>query len=219
MVNSDFIIILAWPEGMVTAAGAWYDKFFARNGKYRVGHSALALVDAKEKKIEYLDFGRYQTPQGFARIRDSQTDPDTIVQKTPVIKGNKIKNIKEILIEISKNKSYHTEGALYASVLSGVNINKGLCFAREWQDNGLIPYGPFVRPGTNCSRFVAKIIRICSHYFLKNLRLKFPFSISPSPKRNVSISNKDYYIVGDSIFKKIERNYLHAYFVGIERAK
>ena len=44
---------------MVTAAGAWYDKFFSHNGKYRVGHSALALVDTKRKKIEYLDFGRY----------------------------------------------------------------------------------------------------------------------------------------------------------------
>ena len=39
-MQNDFIIALAWPEGMVSAAGAWYDSLFARKGKYRVGHSA-----------------------------------------------------------------------------------------------------------------------------------------------------------------------------------
>ena len=30
-MQNDFIIALAWPEGMVSAAGAWYDSLFARN--------------------------------------------------------------------------------------------------------------------------------------------------------------------------------------------
>ena len=46
MSNTDFLIVLAWPEGMVIASGAWYDKFLSTNGKYRVGHSALALVNS-----------------------------------------------------------------------------------------------------------------------------------------------------------------------------
>ena len=39
-MQNDYIIMLAWPEGYVKAAGAWYDKIFSVNGKYRVGHSA-----------------------------------------------------------------------------------------------------------------------------------------------------------------------------------
>ena len=44
-MQSDFIITLAWPEGMVAAPGSWYDKILANKGKYRVGHSAIVLVD------------------------------------------------------------------------------------------------------------------------------------------------------------------------------
>ena len=56
-MQTDFIIALAWPEGMVSACGSWYDIFFARNKKYRVGHSALALVDSVSGKLRYFDFG------------------------------------------------------------------------------------------------------------------------------------------------------------------
>ena len=31
-MKNDFIITLAWPEGMVTAPGAWYDKIASTNG-------------------------------------------------------------------------------------------------------------------------------------------------------------------------------------------
>ena len=32
-MQNDFIIALAWPEGMVAKTDVWYDKFFAKNGK------------------------------------------------------------------------------------------------------------------------------------------------------------------------------------------
>ena len=54
MINKDFIITLAWPEGMVTASGSWYDNFFSKNGKYRVGHSALILVNSQTKKYVFV---------------------------------------------------------------------------------------------------------------------------------------------------------------------
>ena len=53
-MQNDFIIALAWPEGMVTRAGAWYDFLFAKNGKYRVGHSALVLVQRKQVNFVIL---------------------------------------------------------------------------------------------------------------------------------------------------------------------
>ena len=51
---SDFIIVLAWPEGYVKAANAWYDKFFSINGKYRVGHSAAVLINSNTKTVEIV---------------------------------------------------------------------------------------------------------------------------------------------------------------------
>ena len=44
-MQNDFIIALAWPEGLVASTDVWYDKFFAKKGKYRVGHSAVVLVE------------------------------------------------------------------------------------------------------------------------------------------------------------------------------
>jgi len=218
MSNTDFLIVLAWPEGMVIASGAWYDKFLSTNGKYRVGHSALALVNSATNKIHYFDMGRYHTPNGFGRIRDSETDPDVeIKQLAKINRENKIENINDILIEISNNKSYHGEGTLYSSVIAGINYKKAFNHAKKWQEKGAIPYGPLIRNGTNCSRFVAKISRKAATSFLKRLRLKFPFCISPSPKRNVSISNNNYYIVDNNKCKKINRNKITAYFRGIEK--
>ena len=215
-MRKDFIIVLAWPEGLVTASGAWYDKYLATNGKYRVGHSALALVDSATSKIQYLDFGRYHTPDGFGRIRDAETDPDAGIKQKAIINGDKINNIEEILVEISNNKSYHGEGALYASVISDVNCSDAFNYAKNWQKKGAIPYGPFVRNGTNCSRFVATISRKAQPSFLKKLRLKFPFTISPSPKRNVCITNHHYYVVEGQKCIKVKKSKWQAYFSSIE---
>lgn len=216
-MKNDFIITLAWPEGMVIAPDSWYDKIASKNGKYRVGHSALALVDSTTSKIYYFDFGRYHTPDGFGRIRDTETDPDAGIKQKAKINGETINNIEEILVEISNNKSYHGEGALYSSVISGINFSTAFNYAKKWQEKGAIPYGPFVRNGTNCSRFVATISRKAEPSFFKKLRLKFPFTISPSPKRNVSIANTNYYIVREHKCIKISRSTLKAYFSGIEK--
>ena len=98
MINKDFIITLAWPEGMVTASDSWYDRFFSKNGKYRVGHSALILVNSETKKLHYMDFGRYHTPKGYGRVRD-ETDPDVGIPLLAEIKNNEILNIDTILKE------------------------------------------------------------------------------------------------------------------------
>ncbi|MBT6650195.1 MAG: hypothetical protein HOB54_02370, partial [Flavobacteriales bacterium] len=78
-MQNDFIITLAWPEGMVKASGAWYDNILSQDGKYRVGHSALVLVNSTTNKVHYFDFGRYHTPEGYGRVRDIETDQDIAV--------------------------------------------------------------------------------------------------------------------------------------------
>ena len=217
MINSDFIIVLAWPEGETTAAGAWYDSFCATNGKYRVGHSALILINSENKELLYFDFGRYHTPTGFGRVRDKETDPDIGIPISAEIEDNRIKNIKEILVHTKNKKANHGEGKLYASILNNVNFISSYRFAKKIQEKGIIPYGPFVPKGSNCSRFVSATIRKSNPSLIKNLRLQFPFSLSPSPKRNVSISNNNYYVIEKNKFEKIKRNKINGYFRGIER--
>ena len=120
MTNKDFIIILAWPEGMVTASGAWYDKIISTNGKYRVGHSALILVDYSTGKLHYFDFGRYHTSNGYGRIRDTETDPDVEIKQLAIIKNNEIKNIENLLIE--KIQSEEVEKAWADALNKGINL-------------------------------------------------------------------------------------------------
>lgn len=217
-MQTDFIIALAWPEGMVSACGSWYDVFFARNKKYRVGHSALALVDSVSGKLRYFDFGRYHAPKDFGRVRDVETDRDVAIKTNAKIEKNKINNLKEILLEIKSNESFHGEGTLYASVLNDVSYSRAYEYAKKIQNKGLIPYGPFVYNGTNCSRFVASVMRSSSPTYLKNARLKFPICISPSPKRNVGIANVNFYKITENKFEEIKRNWLESYFKSIERS-
>tara|TARA_B110000495_G_scaffold138829_1_gene121846 strand:- start:580 stop:1236 length:657 start_codon:yes stop_codon:yes gene_type:complete len=217
MINSDFIIVLAWPEGKTTAAGAWYDPLFATDGKYRVGHSALILINSENKELLYFDFGRYHTPIGFGRVRDKETDPDIGIPISAEIEENKITNIEEILLHTSNKEANHGEGKLYASVLKNVNFISSYKFAKKTQEKGIIPYGPFVPKGSNCSRFVSATIRNSNTNLIKNLRLRFPFSLSPCPKRNVSISNNNYYVVEKNKLEKIKRNKINGYFRGIEK--
>ena len=216
-MQNDFIIVLAWPEGMVAAAGGWYDKVLSTNGQYRVGHSALVLVNSSTNQLHYIDFGRYHSPFGFGRVRDLETDPDISLKSKPIILGNSIDNIKEILLEISNLKATHGHGTLYASILKNIDFNKAYEKAKEMQNMGLISYGPVVLTGTNCSRFVASIMRASKPHWLTKLRLRLPFCLSPSPKRNISIANSSYHVVNMKNYRQINKSYIKAYFSSIER--
>ena len=216
-MQKDFIIVLAWPEGMVAAAGGWYDKVLSNNGQYRVGHSALILVNATTNELNYFDFGRYHSPFGFGRVRDLETDPDISLKSKPIISGNSIHNIEEILLEIFNLKATHGHGSVYASILNNIDFNKAYEKAKEIQNMGLISYGPVVLNGTNCSRFVATIMLAAQPHWLTRLRLKYPFCLFPSPKRNISIANSNYYVVSMKNYKQINKSYVKAYFSSIER--
>ena len=216
-MQKDFIIVLAWPEGMVEGAGAWYDKVLSTNGQYRVGHSALVLVNSRTNQLHYIDFGRYHSPFGFGRVRDLETDPDISLKSKSIILGNSIDNINEILFEISNLKATHGHGTLYASILKNIDFNKAYEKAKEMQNMGLISYGPVVLTGTNCSRFVASIMRASKPHWLTKLRLRLPFCLSPSPKRNISIANSSYHVVNMKNYRQINKSYIKAYFSSIER--
>ena len=90
MVNKDFIIVLAWPELMCKLPGSWYDFFFRKTGKVRGGHSAIILVNSRNKRLYYMDNGRYHSPIGYSRIRDEETDHDIKISLLAKIKNDEI---------------------------------------------------------------------------------------------------------------------------------
>jgi hypothetical protein len=126
-------------------------------------------------------------------------------------------NIKAILLQLSVLKSTHSEGKMYASLIMNVNFENAFCTAKNIQQKGMLSYGPFIRKGTNYSRFAAKVIKSASPSFIKKLRFKYPSCISPSPKRNVCTANHHYYIVDNNNCFEVKKNKLQAYFSSIEQ--
>ena len=104
-MHSGFAIALAWPETFCKQTGAWYDRLLSafginQNGYYKVGHSALVLVDDETGSCRYFDFGRYHAPPSFGRVRSQETDHElTLMIKARISScGFEINNLKEIFL-------------------------------------------------------------------------------------------------------------------------
>ncbi len=161
--HTGFVIALAWPQTYCKEPGAWYDRFtrwlgINRNNYYMAGHAALVLIEGTGEKCHYFDFGRYHAPFQHGRVRSAVTDHDLELKTLPQISrdGKTIQNFRIILDELQQNPGYHGEGALYASY-TNVDFQKAYGRALEMQQPGPIPYGPFLRKGSNCSRFVNSV--------------------------------------------------------------
>ena len=186
-----YAIALAWPSTLCKQPGSWYDRpalwlGINKNYYYTAGHAAVVLVDAINLKCHYFDFGRYHAPFQYGRVRSSETDHDLAIHTDPIISfdTNKILNLHTILNELQNNTSCHGDGALYASY-SRVNFLKAYAKAIELQQASPLPYGPFIRSGTNCSRFVNTVIRAGKPEISDWIRLRFFVPITPTPMNNV----------------------------------
>ena len=193
------IIPLAWPDTPVIKEGKWYDGImrklgFLKNGFYKAGHAALVLVNHETEEFHYFDFGRYQTPKKHGRVRSSFTDPDLILHTQPIIKADKIDNIKELMQELSSLEATHGEGRLIASTIFVKNVHKAFDKAKQMQKREAIIYGPFNIGGTNCSRFVAQTAKASNLGLVKNLLIRIPYTVTHTTITNVKIINdKRYY--------------------------
>ncbi len=190
-MDTGFAIALAWPETKCKQAGAWYDSLmqtmgFNDNGYYTVGHAAVILISDTGKDCEYFDFGRYHAPYNYGRVRDRITDHDLAIQTQPVISadGQQIKNLKEILAELYHNPSCHGDGTIYAACLR-INFEKSFHQAKALQEKEFLKYGPFVRPGTNCSRFVSRVVFKGVGSLLMKMKLMFQPTLTPTPFGNL----------------------------------
>lgn len=190
-MHTGFAIALAWPQTQCRQAGSWYDHLmmrigFNQNHYYPVGHAAIVLIEAQSGECRYFDFGRYHTPAGYGRVRDVETDHDLIIRLPAHLdqKQNKILNLKKLLVELQSNEACHGAGNLMASITK-IHFAKAFEYARKIQSKGVVPYGPFVWNGTNCSRFVRSVLLNAEVDWITRWKLQFPFTITPTPRFNV----------------------------------
>ena len=194
-LGDGYAIALAWPETNCKQAGAWYDPLmrllrFNVDGYYRVGHAAVVLIDDVDRRCRYFDFGRYHAPANFGRVRNARTDHDlkisTKAQFDPETKG--LLNLHDILMELAANPSTHGTGTIYGSV-ARINYTKGMEAAQKMQEADFIPYGPFVKKGSNCSRFVNNVLKKSVISSKLRFQLRIPWMLTPTPLYNVLAVN------------------------------
>lgn len=181
---SGYVIALAWPKAWAKEAGDGYDRLmrglgFNDGGFYRVGHAALILVDASDGSCHYFDFGRYHTPVGMGRVRDDETDHELVISTKAQMEGKRILNLDAILCEVQSNVSTHASGPMYASYVR-IDFASAHAAAKEMQQQGMLPYGPFEKDGSNCSRFVRQIILAGEPNWAHALRLEVVPMITPT---------------------------------------
>jgi len=182
-------IALAWPQTFCKQAGAWYDPLMnllkiSKNNYYKVGHAALVLIQNGSEQCHYFDFGRYHAPKGFGRVRSKETDYELELKTIPKISGNELLNYSEILTELQGSDVFHGDGDLHASYIK-VNFSKAFQKATEMQVASPIIYGPFVKGGTNCSRFVSTVIQAGLPLNQEKIKIKLLVPFTPSPASNV----------------------------------
>ena len=183
-LHNGYAVAIAWPQFMGKQAGSWYDpmmRFFGmnKNYHYQVGHASLILINS-DGKCHYFDCGRYEAPYQKGRIRDESTDCGLRIKTIAMLQNNKILNIKDILTEVQLNESCKGFGTLKAAYCT-VNFEAAYSNVKRVQDKGIIPFGPFVRQGINCCRFVQKGILDGVPRSKYKWRLRFLFPLLPKP--------------------------------------
>lgn len=184
-----FALILAWPETHCKRAGAWYDGLMqllnvSSNGYYRVGHAAIVLVNGKDGECRYFDFGRYHAPHGHGRVRDAETDHDLIIRHRMEFDEYGCPITTTLIADLENNVACHGYGKLKVG-FTPINFDLAYCKAKEIQGKQLIPYGPFVINGTNCSRFVRTVTLKGTLSITDWIKLALPPMLTPTPMWNI----------------------------------
>ncbi len=158
--NNAFILVLAYPETIVSHAEEWYSKFlrfaFIGNKKHvRAGHAALVLIHKHTGVLGYHDFGRYITSEPNGRVRGKETDFELNFPIVAKIKNDTIENLDDILKFLATHpKLTHGDGNLYASVCNAINYDMARIHIDKMQAKGFIRYAAFIKDACNCARFV-----------------------------------------------------------------
>jgi len=160
---SDFIFVITWPYGLVKGANSWYDYFLSNHKSYNFGHTALILVNSKNGSSYYFDFGRFQGQEKSGIIRDSSLEKKLRIHKKAEVYEGEIQNAEQILCEINNNSSTkdlfpnNSMQIMYAATIKNIDFEKSYQFIKDMMDKSY-KYGPFVKNGLTCGRFVYKVV-------------------------------------------------------------
>jgi len=186
------IIILSYPDTVVRPAyGEFSSKIwplFGVGGKHAVqaGHAAFLLIKKDSSEIEYFDFGRYITSFGKGRVRSKETDPELYIPVNAKFEKGTLSNLKEILLWVEKHpEKSHGEGRLIATINFEISFSKAKKSIELRINQKEIPYGAFIKGGTNCARFVTDTIIASSTDKKIRSLLKKSNLFTPSPIGNV----------------------------------
>ena len=225
MMGTGKIIILAYPDTFVKMSSEWQCKVMPLLGlgtwkQIKAGHAAMILIENKTGKACYYDFGRYVTPKGMGRVRSAETDHELILPiKAKLIGNGPLENLSDFLLWLDANPlKTHGEGRLLASVCEEINFKEAQNYILNLQNKGSIPYGAFVKNGSNCARFVTETILISTKNKKIIKKLNHNKRFTPSAIGNVEkAANSALYEVFDgkinnylgSAFKENLINYFH----------
>jgi len=200
MNNTGFIIALAYPDTIVRISDEKllpYFRFLGIGTKnyVRAGHAALVLINKETGILEYHDFGRYISPQGYGRVRGKDTDNELDFSLKAEIEDGKIINLKELLKFFATNpKLIHGDGKLVASVCDEIDYKKARQYIDEMQQRHFIRYGVFIKEASNCSRFITStLIASVTNKSIKRRLIKST-RFTPSTVGNVVIADTGNYI-------------------------
>lgn len=198
--NDAFIISLAYPDTIVRIS----DEKLVSYLKYinigcenyvRAGHAALVLIDKHTGNLEYFDFGRYTSPEGYGRVRGKSTDNELDFPLSAKISDGNIINLNEVLSFLATNPKFtHGDGKLVASVCSAINYEKAKAFIMQLQQKTFVRYGAFLKNGSNCSRFVTDTLINSINDKKKRKKLIKSNLFTPSTVGNVEIATTEFMI-------------------------
>lgn len=188
--QNGFAVAISWPDFKGKQAGSWYDPLMRllrinKNYHYKVGHASLILINS-DGNCFYFDCGRYEAPYQKGRIRDVSTDCGLHINTKAILRNEKISNIKDLLTEIQLNQSCKGFGSLKAAYCT-INFEFAYSNVKKVQEKGIISFGPFIRPGTNCCRFVQQGIIKGKPVKKNNWKLKMLFPLLPKPLTIIKI--------------------------------
>jgi hypothetical protein len=195
MDNTGIIITLAYPDTVVRISDETYVSYLrylgvGKKNYVRAGHAALVLINSEDGILEYFDFGRYTTPQGFGRVRGKETDHELDFPLIAKVEQGRVQNFDEIIKFLATNPQLtHGDGKMVVSVCHEINYQKAKAHIAQMQYTGLIKYAAFSKASSNCSRFVTDtLIASVTNQNIKKRLVKSHW-FTPSTVGNVVKSN------------------------------
>jgi len=190
MSFQDSAIILTWPDATIRGDEKWMMFFkqigIVKNLNFKVGHTAVVLVNHQSGDMFFYDFGRYITPRGYGRARSKDSDPLLELKIKAELVNSKIRNIEEIVAYFETLKSVmYGEGRLFFSVAKEINFDIAKEYGDQCVQEGTFPYGAVAKNNNNCSRFITRMLMKASprYHFWHGINL--PETIKASPISNI----------------------------------